>query len=411
MEWFVKKRREVASSLSPHDILLLSSTPEVFRNPDVPYPYRQESYFYYLSGFEYPQSLLILTHEKSVFFLRDRDPKKEQWEGFYPKKEEVQECYGFDEVFYLKDFEDYLRKAFNKKGTLYYNESHQEFNELLLSQGYSWTKAHSLLNPFRLLKSYEEIGHLKKAIEITQYAHQAIAKNLRAGVNERELYGHFIQAFMEKGATREGYGAIIASGNQATTIHYTTNNATCRSGELLLVDAGVEFSYYTADVTRVYPVDGRFSKEQKILYNKVLSLQNNLIQKARPSVKLKDLNAFMQEGVTEILLDLGILKGSLKENLKNNSFFPYCPHNVGHSLGIDVHDPGVPKNQDLSLEASMVFTIEPGIYISKTDKQAPEELRGLGIRIEDDILIQKNQPEVLTASIPKEVELIEELLS
>ena len=214
---------------------------------------------------------------------------------------------------------------------------------------------------------------------------------------------------MEKGSPREAYGSIIACGNNATTLHYIKNNSVCKKGDLLLVDAGSEMNHYASDITRMYPVSGKFSKKQKDIYQALLLLQKSLIKEVKPKVPMKLLNKKMKEGITQILLDMKILKGSLKSHLQKNSFHKYCPHSVGHLLGLDVHDPWFKPRGEIVLKAGMVITIEPGIYIAKTDKNASPELRGLGLRIEDNILVTNKGQTNLSAAILKEIKQIENL--
>ena len=411
MNPFNLRRNQVAKALGDTEALLLPSLPEFFRQPDVTYPYRQDSCFYYLTGFEEPESFLILKKSKSILFLREKNKVKELWEGERMGVSKAKDSFKMTEVYPLSYLDEKLEKELKGIKTLIYNKIHPDFDQKIKKLNKTILPARSFLGTFRKLKSDEEINSLKKACEVTSYAHQRLAQCLRPEITERALHGIFLQALMEKNALREGYQSIIACGNNGNTIHYIKNDDVCKEGDLLLVDAGAEVNYYTADVTRIYPVSGSFSEEQKYLYKKLLKLQKSLIQEVKPDVSFKTLEEKMQTGITEILLETQILKGTLREHVNKKSFKSYCPHSIGHLLGMDVHDPGFEKKDEAILKPSMIMTIEPGIYIPYADKEAPKGLRGLALRIEDNILITSEGYENLTQAIPKEVEEVESLCS
>ena len=417
MKAFKKRRKNLAGQLPKKGLLLLSSSPEFLRQPDVHYPYRQESHFYYLTGFPEPESVFLLFPSgRSILFIEDKNPKKELWEGPLYSKFEVKTKYGMDEVFYLSEMETTLKKKMKRVETLFYEKDLFSKRKTLLDKTMKTFKkkrksAFEFLRPFRQIKSPEEIQSIKKACSYSIQAHKELARALKPGIGERSLHGIFIRSVMEQGALREAYPAIIASGSNALTLHYTKNSSLCKKEELLLVDAGAEADYYASDITRVYPVNGRFSKTQKKPYQLLLKLQKKLIQEIHPGQSLKKLNECMSLGLTEILLELGILKGSLEKNFKAKKYKAYCPHSVGHLLGLDVHDVSFKKPKEPVLKTNMVLTIEPGLYIPKKDLKAPKTLRGLGLRIEDDILVTKESFNNLTKKLPKEVEEIEELCS
>ncbi len=414
MKWFKNKRLKISKALPKKSLLILGSAPEVLRQPDVFYPYRQDSNFYYLTGFSKPSSLFFLLPGKqptSILFLPDKDPTKEVWDGAYYTRAEVKKKYLLDEVYYLSDLEKKLPQYLKSKSKIFYNQNNSLFDKKLKSHKKKLVSAQKFLAPFREIKDQTEIASLKKACAVTAHAHREIALNLKPNINERTLHGVFLKSIMEKGAKREGYGSIIASGNNAVTLHYIQNDSTCKAGEVLLVDAGAEINYYTADVTRVYPVNGKFSKNQKQLYNKLLKLQKQLIKSVKPDVFIGDLNKKMYQGIASILIEMNLLKGTVKEALKKKSFHKYCPHSVGHLLGLDVHDPLFKNRNSFTLKKGMVITIEPGIYISKKNTSAPKDLRGLGFRIEDDILVTFLGQKNLTKNIPKELKDIEKLCS
>ena len=415
MQWFKAKRRQVAQALPENSALLLGCLPEFFRQQDVTFPYRQNSDFYYLTGYTEPQSFFILKKGKgqkpslSILCVAKKDPKKELWDGerYGPKK--ARTVFLMDKADSINNLDEVLKKNLNGISTVFYNNINPQFDKKIRQMKIQTKSAREFLAPFRRIKDKMEADCLKQAAKISSYAHKSVAQALKPGISERALHGVFLKSIMEKGSAREGYQSIVACGNNATTLHYIKNDSVCKQRELLLLDAGGEMNYYTADITRVYPVSGRFSKGQKNIYEKLLGLQKNLIKAVRPEVSLKDLNNKMAEGITNILLEMGILKGSFQDHLKKKSCFIYCPHHLGHLLGLDVHDPPFSRSEKPLLKPGMVLTIEPGLYISRTDTRAPKALLGTGLRIEDNILVTKTGSVVLTKAAPKEVEELEEL--
>ena len=394
--------------------LLLAGAPQYFRQPDVLFPYRQDSNFYYLTGFEEPQSFFLLVKKRrgparSILCVAEKDRKRELWDGHRWGPKKARRAFLMDEAHPINNLSAVLKRSLKGVSTVFYNGGNPNFDKEIQRLKVKTQSAGDFLSPFRQIKDQMELNRMKQAVRISVKAHKATARAIRPGISERALHGVFLKTLMENGSPREGYQSIVACGNNAVTLHYVKNNAVCRKGELLLLDAGGEAHYYTADITRVYPVSGRFSKTQKNLYEKLLSLQKALIRAVRPGVSFKDLNEQMAEGLTNILLELGFLKGDLKDHLKKKSYFPYCPHSVGHLLGMDVHDPPLSRFKTPPLRAGMTLTIEPGFYISKTDGKAPLSLRGTGLRIEDNILVTERGARILTKSAPKETEEVEAL--
>ena len=412
MKWFKNKRQQIAKALPKHSVLILGSLPVHLRQTDVPYPYRQDSDFYYLTGFTQAASLFLLfSSGRSVLFSADKDPIKEIWEGPLYSPVEIKKQFLIDEVYPNSELDKKLGVLLKRPSKFFYNKLNPFFNKKLSP----WTKncgsSNEFLKKFRRIKDKTEIASIQSAITISIHAHRQIAKALKPGINERTLHGLFIKSIMEKNSPREAYGSIMACGQNATVLHYTQNNSICKKGELLLVDAGAEKNYYSSDITRVYPVSGKFTKNQKKLYNKLLKLQKNLIKEVQPGISLTEINQKMLRGVTEILTDMKLIEGSLDKNIGQKAYQKYCPHGVGHLLGLDVHDVSFKKTEKATLEPGMVLTIEPGIYISSQDKKAAKDLRGLGLRIEDNILVTKTGQKNLTKNLTKEVEEIEKLCS
>ena len=412
MKWFKNKRNQIAKALPKNSVLILGSFPEAFRQVDIKHPYRQESNFYYLTGFEQASSLFLLfPSARSVLFVADKDPAKELWDGCLYGTQEVKKKFLIDEVYPFSELDKNLTPLLKGKSKFFYDKINPLFDKKLKPFKIESCSANDFLQKFRKIKDETEISSIKEAVSISIYAHKQIAKALKPGINERTLHGIFIKSIMEKGSPREAYGGIIGCGENATILHYTQNNSVCKKGELLLVDAGAEYNYYSSDITRVYPVSGKFSKNQKELYKKLLELQKRLIKEVKPGVSLTGINQKMYQGITKILLDLKFLQGSLKENMNKKSYTKYCPHSVGHLLGLDVHDANLKQMGEDKLEPGMVLTIEPGIYISKQDKKATKDLKGLGLRIEDDILVTQTGCKNLTEKLPKELAEIEKLCS
>ena len=474
MRRFQKRRLAAARALPAKSLLVLPAAPALLRQPDVPHPYRQDSNFYYLTGFPAAGGLLALRRSgRSVFFLPGKDPAKELWDGPMLSPSEAKKKFLFSEAYPLSRLDQSLERIFRDCRKVFFPRGlNPYFDQRLRAFRRLFAPADEFLAPFRRIKDEWEAGCLRRAAAATAWGHREIALALMPGSSERALHGAFLKAIMERGAAREGYQSIIAAGGHAATLHYTQNSGICRKGELLLVDAGAEMDYYTADVSRVYPVSGAFSKIQKSLYSPLLRLQKRMIREVRPGASMKSLNKKMREGLGEILLEAGLLrpaalrslarKARSKEKLLDGAAKIFCPHSLGHLLGLDVHDAG--NKDDLILEAGMALTIEPGIYIpaggmrqtqaalrkqslppsKKTppagnrqrgqaaagakkeaqaraaldsalnkilNKEALKPLLGTGLRIEDNILVTAKGGENLTKKIPKEPEDVEALLA
>ena len=422
---FKDRRNQIISKLKDDEALVLSSHPQYYRQTDVPYLYRQDSCFYYLTGFEEPQSYLILKRNppSHILFVQDKDPKKEMWDGFRfgPNKAKTQ--FLMDECIGIQHFDDQILSFLKGISRIYQiRKTHSLFDQKLdqiiaqekthflrSSKKYRFLDASDRLAEMRMIKSSLEVDAIRKACEITRQGHINVMKATRPGVNERQLHGVFIESIMSQMSQRESYTGIFASGENALILHYIDNNQECLDGDLVLVDAGAEWNYYASDITRTFPVNGKFSVAQKTLYNHVLSVQKQVIQMIQPGVSFRKI----QNETTRLMFEF--LK---KENILNANHQPsdvklFFPHNFGHLLGIDVHDVGVCKNGEKTyrLESGMVLTVEPGIYFPKNCSQIPKPFRGIGIRIEDNILVTDNGHENLSQSIPKEVDEIEQIMS
>ena len=426
---FSERRKKLAEKMPSQSVLILFSSPHLVRNHDVHHYYRQDSSFYYLTGFEEPESIFVFRpgqSPESILFVQKKDPLKETWEGFLFGPELAKKEFGMDECHEISEFESLCPELLSGASQVFYRlfhnaDSDQRIQKTLRSVYAKKARMNQGLLPIfdsyplvgeqRIIKTPFEIDMMKKAADITARAHLMLMREVRPGMTERQLYGKFLDFILSEGCAREGYQGIFAGGAAATTLHYTFNDQPLNDGDLVLVDAGGEFHYYSADITRTFPINGRFSSAQKRIYQKVLDVQKSIIAMAKPGTSIRDLQTAAIEQLTEIMVDEKLLEGSVKDRISDLSYRKYYPHGIGHWLGLDVHDAGLTEIEGVSraLQPGMVLTIEPGLYIPPSDTDAPKELRGIGIRIEDDVLVTENGPEVLTHGVPKEVKDIEAL--
>jgi Xaa-Pro aminopeptidase len=432
---YFKSRRDRLMKSCPGAGFVFPSNPDFIRNSDVHYPFRQESGFYYLSGFEEAESYLVLvpssSHSggyKTVLFTLSRDPDKEIWEGERYGIEGAQSVFGADEAYPVGEFESKLPDLLKGCERVFYRVGvHPAQDQFIISileglrrsQGRSGKPMVALEDPngplgeMRLFKSSDEIATMRKACEISALAHKTVMKETRPGMNEGEIEALIDYQFRKMGCRRLGYPSIVAGGKNATCLHYRSNNEVLRDGDLLLIDAGGEYDYYSSDITRTFPVGARFSTAQAKIYDLVLRSQKEAIDMARPGVTLPAIHKHVCRILVDGLLSLGLLHGNAEDLLKSGEYRRFYPHSTSHWLGMDVHDVGLyTKNgEPRALEAGMVFTIEPGLYVQPSDREVHEEYRTIGIRIEDDIVITSTGCDVLTKDVPKERSEIEALRS
>ena len=418
-----KERRQRIASLLPNAAVILFSNPEQIRNHDVHHAYRQDTNFYYLTGFEEPESIFVFRPGKTpetVMFCRVRDVERETWDGFRYGPEGVIREFGIDAAYPISEFEKITSELLLEVEKVYYTLFQQADIDVRVAETLKMTKAkrrrsgrgilpiydsYQMIGEMRVHKSDYEADTLRRACQISAEAHIEVLKATKPGLNERALQGLFVKEIMDRGATREGYGCIVAGGANATTLHYVFNDQVLKDGDLLLIDAGAEFDYYTGDITRTYPISGKFNPAQRRLYAQVLELQKHLCKKVQPGLPLGDMQDTAIDGLIDIMIKEKLLQGSRGEIRENGLFKKYYPHGVSHLLGSDVHDAGLIEvnGQSRILEPGMALTVEPGIYIPADDTSAPAELRGIGIRIEDDVLVTVDGAEVMTHAAPKEI--------
>jgi len=427
---FHQRRTKFLSQIKGSAAIFFAA-PDLIRNNDVHHAYRQDSNFYYLTGLEEPESICVLNPQSKdpfTLFVEPKDKMKELWEGKMLGLEGAKNQLGADEAISSKDneaFEEAVIQCLLEAESLYYRvgvspQMDQKIFSLMAKAarrlGRTGRSLWPILDPndvlgeMRLIKSPNEVACLQVAATITAQAHTDAMRYCKPGMFEFELEAALFHSFRAAGAGRLGYGSIVASGSNACVLHYTDNQTKMNENDLILIDAGAEFQYYTADITRCFPVGSRFSPEQREVYQSVLLAQKECVAMARPGRTLKEIHEHAVEVLTEELKRLKVLKGTTSSLIKAEAYRPYYPHGTGHWLGMDVHDVGRYYEQAYSnsrkLKPGMVFTVEPGLYFGE-DSKAPAKLKGIGIRIEDDVLITEKGHQVLTSAVPKEIEEIE----
>lgn len=432
MKEFAERRRKLMDRMAPDSIAILPAAPERVRNRDVLHPFRQDSDFHYLTGFGEPEAVLALIpgreHGETVLFCKERNPEKELWDGFLVGPEGAIEYYGVDDAFPIADIDDILPGMLEGRSRVYYPLGKDPafdsriIDWLKVLRSKVRTGAHPpgelvalehLLHDMRLFKSPAEIRVMAKAGQISAEAHCRAMKRARQGGFEYHLEAELIHTFMEHGARSTAYPSIVGGGNNSCILHYIENRAPLNDGDLVLIDAGCELECYASDITRTFPVSGRFSPEQKAVYDVVLAAQYAAIEAVKPGNHWNQPHEAALEVLTQGLIELGILSGTLEEALASEAYKPFFMHRTGHWLGLDVHDVGDYRVGDAwrLLEPGMVLTIEPGLYISPTNTDVDEKWRGIGIRIEDDVVVTKEGCRNLTEGVPKTTDEIEALMA
>jgi Xaa-Pro aminopeptidase len=428
---FTRRRKQFLRMVGVGNIAVISSASTMQRNSDVEFSFRQNSDFFYLSGFDEAESVIVFVPGREqgeyILFCREFNETMALWVGANAGLEGALKDYGVDDAFPIDDIDDILPGLLEDKERLYFPMGAQpEFDQQLMDwsqqvRGRSragvfapaeFISSDHLLHEMRLIKSVQEIKHMKNAAKISVGAHKKAMQCTRPDVFEYQVDAEMKYHFMMNGARFEAYPSIVGGGKNGCVLHYTDNNEALNDGDLLLIDAGCEWQKYASDITRTFPVNGVFSDEQKALYQLVLDAQYAAIEQVKPGNHWNDPHEAAVKVLTEGLVKLGLLKGRVPTLVKNEAYKPYYMHRTGHWLGMDVHDVGDYKidKQWRLLEPGMVLTVEPGLYIQPNAKEVDKKWRGIGIRIEDDVLVTKNGHEVLTAGAPKEVNDIEALM-
>ena len=416
---------------SPAAAALFPSAREQSRNSDVDHEFRQESGFHYLTGFDEPDSVALLrpgSDAPFVLFVRPADPEMTIWVGARAGIEGALERHGADEAYPIDELESRLPGLLSGHSDLYYAlSSDPELDQLVATQIASRRRGAQrgarplealrdpspLVDGLRLIKSEAEIAALTRAVEITGLGFRRALEATRPGQHEYQVQAAMEAEFRRHGSARNGYPSIVAAADDSCTLHYTSNRKELRDGDLLLIDAGAEYDYYTADVTRTWPVNGRYSPEQRAVYDVVLEAQLAGIACATPGRRFDDVHRATVRTLTEGLRTLAILRGATDDLIEQAAYRPFYMHSTSHWLGLDVHDVGRYRQGDESvvLEAGMCFTIEPGLYLAPDNADIPPALRGIGIRIEDDIVITESGSLNLSAGIPKDADDLTSILA
>lgn len=426
---FTRRRKQLMDMVGPGGIVILPAAPVRLRSRDVEYRFRQDSDFYYLTGFEEPDSVMVLAPERElgefVLFCRDRDPEKELWDGGRAGPDGAMRDYGADDAFPIDDIDDILPGIMETCSRVYYTMGqYPEFDTRITdwinslrsreSRGVhtpqEYVALDHLLHDMRLYKSRAEISAMRKSAKVAVKAHRAAMRAVQPGLYEYEIEAEFANEFRRNDAWMS-YNPIVAGGANACTLHYVENRDQLRDGDLLLIDAGCELDYYASDITRTLPVSGTFSAEQRAVYEIVYEAQLAAIDKSCKGNHWNDPHDAAVKVITRGLKDIGLLKGTVPRLIKDRAYREFFMHRTGHWIGMDVHDVGDYKVGDKwrILETGMVTTVEPGIYISARSK-VPKCWRDIGVRIEDDVAITSSGPDVLSKGLVKDPDAVEALI-
>ncbi len=432
MTEYEKRRKQLMQKIGSKGIVILPSTPAARRNSDCEYIYRPHSDLYYLTGFEEPETVLILAPKRTdgefILFNRTRDRAREIWDGHRAGQTGACDVYGADQSFSISELEKMLPELLEGREEIHYALGNDKvFDQTLLD---ALTKARGkvrsglnapmvlmditeTLHEMRLIKSPAEIALMRKAAEISAQAHIRAMKFCKPGMNEYQLEAEIVHEFQRNGARHCAYSSIVGSGANTCVLHYINNDQVIKNGDLILVDAGSEYHCYASDITRTFPANGKFSTEQRAIYELVLKSQLAGIKAARAGAAFPVMQNAIVKIITQGLIDLGILKGRLDELIAKEAYFPFYMHKSGHWLGLDVHDVGRYKvnGKWRTLQPGMVLTVEPGIYISADIPGVHKKWHNIGVRIEDDIVITAKGNDILSKNVPKQIADIEALMA
>lgn len=415
---FVQRRTRLLTQMQTDSALIVFSEVEKRRNNDCAFPFRQDSYFWYLTGFNEPNSVLVLLKNAQIFqsilFLQPSDPLVETWTGYRLGVDNAPSKLAIDQAFSIQDIVRQLPKILQKSTALYHLADYHPWADGLLADlslpqvRLCWKK---IVDEMRVIKSPAEIRLLQQAGQISALGHLRVMKDIRENRFEYEIESDILHEFTRHGARFSAYPSIVAGGANACILHYSQNDALLKNGELLLIDAGAEFANYAGDITRTLPINGQFTEAQKAIYNLVLRAQKRAIELLIPGASIRQANDAVIEIFVEGLIELGILQGEKTQLTAEHAYRQFYMHGLCHWLGLDVHDVGdYGQCRDRPLQIGMVLTVEPGLYFAK-NSAVPEQYRGIGVRIEDNIVITEYGNKVLTSAVPKEICDIEELMT
>lgn len=428
---FAKRRKKLLKHIGIGNVALLGSAAHRVRNRDVDYPFRQDSDFYYLTGFNEADALAVFVPGREegeyVLFCREFDPAKALWEGAHAGLEGATRHFGADQAFAIDEADEKLPELLADKRKIFYplgydadldasvmawiNQVRRQVRSGVTAP-FELSDLGNIVHEMRLIKSVSELKLMRKAADISAQGHIKAMQSCQAGKYEYQIEAELVSHFTRAGLRAVAYPSIVAGGNNACTLHYTANADVLKKGDLLLIDAGAECDHYAADITRTFPVSGRFSDAQRMLYQLVLDAQLAAIATVKPGASWIAPHEAAVEVLVRGLVKLGLLKGRVKKIIKNEKYKPFYMHKTGHWLGMDVHDVGAYKlnGEWRTLQPGMVLTVEPGLYIAADCQDVDAQWRGIGIRIEDDVLVTADGHDVLTHRAPKAIADIEALM-
>ncbi len=429
---YARRRKALMAQMVPNSIAILPAAALAIRNRDVEHVYRQDSDFQYLSGFPEPEAVIALIpgreHGEYVLFCRERNPEREQWDGLRAGQEGAVRVHGADDAFPINDIDEILPGLIEGRERVYSAMgSNPEFDRRLMDwinvirskarlgaqPPNEFVALDHLLHDMRLYKSAAEVKVMRLAAQISAGAHIRAMQACRAGLREYSLEAELDYAFRRGGAKMPAYGSIVAAGRNGCILHYQENDALLKDGDLVLIDAGCEIDCYASDITRTFPVSGRFSPEQKAIYELVLKAQHAAFAEIAPGKHWNHAHEATVRVITAGLVELGLLKGEVQALIDSEAYRAFYMHRAGHWLGMDVHDVGDYKvgGQWRVLEPGMALTVEPGIYIAADNLNVAKKWRGIGVRIEDDVVVTRSGCEILSTGVPKTVAEIEALMA
>jgi len=412
-------------------VAILRGAPEQTRTNDTEYPYRQDSDFFYLTGYTEPGAACIINPNNQenpyTLFVLPQDPKKEVWTGWRLSFSETVDTYGADQAQDVAEFEATGLIAMKTSSKVYTNLNHDKAHQYKMLDLVGQVRKEvqrtgggpeglesvgAITHGMRLIKDAHELELMQKAADISAEAHCKAMQICKPGMHEYQLQAVLESHFVYEGGAGPAYTSIVGAGDNATVLHYINNRDQIVDGDMILIDAAAEFDMYAADITRTFPANGKFSDAQKAIYEVVLKSQTAVVEASKPGVTFQELHDLDLRMLVEGMIDIGLLEGSADEIIQNGTYQDYFMHKTGHWLGLDVHDMGnyMAEGESITLKPGMVFTVEPGIYVNSKSK-APAKYRGIGIRIEDDILITETGNKNLTAGVPKEISEIEALMN
>ncbi|MCK9563549.1 MAG: Xaa-Pro aminopeptidase [Bacteroidales bacterium] len=429
---FARRRRDLMSLMAPDSIAVIAAAPERTRSNDTQYRYRQNSDFYYLTGFNEPEAVLALIPGRKqgqfILFCRDRDPAREIWDGYRAGPRGAVDLHGADDAFPIGDIDDILPGLIEGRERVYYCVGKEPDFDRQLMEWVNTIRARAragaippaefvdldhLVHEMRLFKSAAELRVMARSGKIAARAHCRAMQACKPGLFEYQLQAEIEHEFAMAGAEFPAYSSIVGGGANGCILHYIENRAVLNDGDLVLIDAGCEYQGYASDITRTFPVNGRFSPEQKVLYNIVLEAQYAAIDAVRAGNHWNEPHDATVQVITEGLVDAGLLKGKVADLIETGAYRDFYMHRAGHWLGMDVHDAGDYKvdHQWRLLEPGMVMTVEPGLYVAPDNAKVAKKWRGIGIRIEDNVAITGKGTQILTAGVPKSIDDIQALMA